>query len=58
MAAKIAQVDHIMVIGAHVVIDGPFFVVCSDRYTAEQVKSLLDANGWVKVPDNVEELLR
>ena len=26
MAAKIAQVDHIMVIGAHVVIDGPLIV--------------------------------
>ena len=58
MAAKIAQVDHIMVIGAHVVIDGPQFVACSDRDTAEQVAALLDANGWVKVPDTVEELLR
>jgi hypothetical protein len=47
-----------MVIGAHVVIDGPLFVACSDRYTAEQVAALLDQHGWVKVPDTVEELLR
>ena len=58
MAAKIAQVDHIMVIGAHVVIDGPLFVACSDRHTAEQVAALLDQHGWFHVPDTVEELLR
>jgi len=58
MAAKIAQVDHIMIIGAHVVIDGPLFVACSDRHTAEQVAALVDQHGWVKVPDTVEELLR
>jgi len=58
VTAKIVQVEHIMVIGAHVVIDGPLFVACSDRHTAEKVAALLDQHGWVKVPDTVEELLR
>jgi len=56
VSAKIAHVDCMTIIGATVVIEGPFFAACSDPVAAERFRQWVDANGWVQVPDTIEGL--